>query len=315
MLELSLGHVARLLALVEALSESPRRTTAELAELLDVSVRTVQRDLERLEAAGLDPRTPESPERLPGIEFTASEARALLLVAGRTERDRPLPGLPGLSQAAKKLAESLPPSSVEAVTPGGGISVEWPAPSQPARAGAFFPIFEAALRDRREVRASYDSVYEGQQLDLTLRPYHLMFHSRAWYVIAWSSLHDAVRTFHLGRVLTVWPAESTYEIPADFSPESHLGNAWRLIPGGPDLEVGVRFSPQVARSVADVLWHKTQRLAWHDDGSLLFEATVSGLGEIVSWLLGYGEQAEVLSPPELRTKMRDAAFAMSRIYR
>ena len=62
---------------------------------------------------------------------------------------------------------------------------------------------------------------------------------------------------------------------------------------GRDSEVVVRFSKLVAQNVAEVNWHKTQRLAWRDDGTLDFHVTVSGLNEISWWILGYGDQAEV----------------------
>jgi len=59
--------------------------------------------------------------------------------------------------------------------------------------------------------------------------------------------------------------------------------AWHLIPEpGPDREVLVRFDKMVAQNVAEVVWHKTQRLSFNPDGTLDFRVTVSGLGEI-SW--------------------------------
>ena len=48
------------------------------------------------------------------------------------------------------------------------------------------------------------------------------------------------------------------------------------------------------------MWHKTQRLESLEDGTLDFHVTVSGLNEISWWILGYGDQAEVLQPVQLR---------------
>ena len=80
---------------------------------------------------------------------------------------------------------------------------------------------------------------------------------------------------------------------------------WHLIPEpGPDQAVVVRFQPMVAENVAEVTWHKTQRVVRNDDGTIDFHATVSGLGEISWWVLSYGDQAEVLQPPALREIVR-----------
>ena len=72
---------------------------------------------------------------------------------------------------------------------------------------------------------------------------------------------------------------------------------------GPDVQVRIRFEPGVAGNVAEVHWHKTQRVKFNRDGSLDFRARVSGIDEIAWWILGYGDQAEVLAPPELRERI------------
>ena len=52
-----------------------------------------------------------------------------------------------------------------------------------------------------------------------------------------------------------------------------------------------------------MIWHKTQRTTYEEDGSLLFEVDVDGIGEISWWIMGYGAEAEVLEPPQLRERM------------
>ena len=87
----------------------------------------------------------------------------------------------------------------------------------------------------------------------------------------------------------------------DIERRTYLGNAWHLIPEpGADQDVTVRFAPLEARNVAEVVWHKTQRAEFNADGTLDFRVTVSGLREISWWILGYGDQAEVLEPSPLR---------------
>jgi len=83
---------------------------------------------------------------------------------------------------------------------------------------------------------------------------------------------------------------------------------------GRDRQVVVRFSKLVAQNVAEVHWHKTQRVALRDDGSADFHVTVSGLNEISWWILGYGDQAEVIEPPELRQLIAERAKRMAEKY-
>ncbi len=70
----------------------------------------------------------------------------------------------------------------------------------------------------------------------------------------------------------------------------------------------------VARNVAEVVWHKTQQLTRRDDGTLDFQVRVSGLHEISWWILGYGDQAEVLKPASLRRLIAEHAGRMVEMY-
>ena len=107
----------------------------------------------------------------------------------------------------------------------------------------------------------------------------------------------------------------SFALPRSFDLDRHLGNAWHLIPSaGRDSHVIVRFKSLVARNVAEVIWHKTQRTKLLADGSMEFRVTVSGLNEIAWWILGYGDQAEVLQPAKLRRLIAQRARNMAAMY-
>jgi proteasome accessory factor B len=78
--------------------------------------------------------------------------------------------------------------------------------------------------------------------------------------------------------------------------------------------VHLHFAPKVAGNVAEVLWHRSQRIEHRPDGSIDFHARVDGIGEISWWILGYGDQVEVLDPPELRTRIAETVSRMAAIY-
>lgn len=189
---------------------------------------------------------------------------------------------------------------------------------QPSPLADKFPIYRDLLETiprRRCVRIEYDSLFDRAIIQTRLSPYRLLFTGHSWYVIGRSSVHRSVRTFNLTRVRGLEPTEDCYEIPRNFSIDRYLGNAWHIVPGsGPDHEVLVRFGKTVARNVAEVKWHKTQQLKWNDDGSLDFQIKVKGLKEIMWWILGYGDEAEVVEPPELRRLIATHARHMLRKY-
>jgi proteasome accessory factor B len=103
----------------------------------------------------------------------------------------------------------------------------------------------------------------------------------------------------------------------DDSPEfdlaEYIGCAWSMVPEGKMYHVRLRFAPKVANNVAEVQWHKTQKVARNPDGSAIVDFRVDGLSEITWWILGYGDQVEVLSPAELRETIANIARKMVEI--
>jgi proteasome accessory factor B len=269
----------------------------------------VFRDLKLLKLAGLPVEFDEASGRyrlrgntvLPPLNFTATEALALLVLCHQSSDRCGAPFQRAAAGAAVKLESNLPGrlrDELYGVADAVSLAPR-PRALQPGDEATYLALLHAAGQ-RRCVRLRYDSLSEGQ-IGTKLSPYRLFFSRHAWYVIGRSSLHREVRTFHLGRILRLEPLEEPFHVPRGFSLDRYLRNAWHLIPErGRDRRVHLRFAPLVARNVADVLWHKTQRTRFNPDGTLDYRVTVSGLWEISWWILGYGDQVEVLRPKELR---------------
>ena len=306
---MNLSRIRRLLKLIGMLQAGRGYNAEALAQACEVSRRTIFRDLDALRQSGVPLRYDERLQRyhipetyyLPPTNFTPEEALSLIVLCQDLGGREELPFFGPARSAALKLASSLPARLRERLrTTGHAVTVRMP-PANPLHAQS--PVYEQllqAISERRSVRIRYRGPTEDE-ISTRLHPYRLLFSRRSWYVIGRSSLHRATRTFNVGRIRRLEILDDPYEIPRGFSLDRYLRNAWHLIAEpGPDREVVVRFSKLVAQNVAEVRWHKTQRLHFNDDGTLDYHVTVSGLKEISWWILGYGDQAEVLKPPELR---------------
>lgn len=320
---MKLSRIARLIKIIGLLQSGRPLNTADLSGLCDVSRRTIFRDLIALREAGVPLVFDEARELysipgqffLPPTNFNAAEALAVLVLCHQLGNDR-VPFLSSARSAAMKLENSLPEKLREylrRVSPSLAIRMT-PMNSHPGKQSVYDALV-GALADRQAVRVEYGSFHERKNICTKLNPYQLLFQNHSWYVIGRSSLHRSVRTFNLSRIVEIHSLEEAYEIPRGFSMKRYLRNAWRLIPEpGPDHFVRIRFSPKVAGNVAEVSWHATQRVRWNEDGSLQFEATVSGLEEISWWVLGYGDQAEVLEPEPLREIIAKRVGNMAKAY-
>jgi proteasome accessory factor B len=306
----SLPQSHRLLTLIRLLQAGRGYNTKELAGACRVSRRTIFRDLDAMRQSGLPLVFDEGSQQyrltggacLPPLHLTPEEALAMVLLCHELGKDSGLPFLGPARSAAVKIESSLPIRLREHVSSlAHAVEIRTVPLTPMEQQGDVYLQLLAAMAARSCVRISYHSLAERQEIGTRLNPYRLLFSRRSWYVIGRSSLHRSTRTFNLERIRRLEPLSQTYSIPRGFSVDHYLRNAWHLIPEpGPDREILIRFSPMVAENVAEVLWHKTQRMQFNDDGTLDYHVRVSGLNEISWWSLGYGDQAEVIEPPELR---------------
>jgi predicted DNA-binding transcriptional regulator YafY len=70
----------------------------------------------------------------------------------------------------------------------------------------------------------------------------------------------------------------------------------------------------VAGYLKEKIWHESQKIHQHDDGSIIFEAQVAGTDEIRFWIMTWGSKAEVLEPESLREEIRAEAERMAKRY-
>ncbi|MFN3158486.1 MAG: helix-turn-helix transcriptional regulator [Rubinisphaera brasiliensis] len=323
----STDRVRRLLNLISILQSGQFINTRELAEQCGVSRRTIFRDIEQLRDSGLRIAFDEKRQGyqfqdsrfLLPADLTTEEVLALItLCQDLADEQSGISHLGPARLAAFKLASVLPQDVRRHVSD----SIELHRLQLGAQADLrgteefYQRLFQAMLR-RKPVQILYGSYSEERTVETRLDPYRFYFRHRTWYVIGRSQVHDEVRTFHLKRFRGVEILEDKqYEIPRRFSIEAYFGNAWSMIrEKDQPFHVVIRFRKRVAGNVAEVRWHKTQRIEELENGEIDFHVDVDGLSEIVWWVLGYGDQAKVIEPPELQAKVLSHAEEMVRQYR
>ena len=318
-------RITRLLRLLQTLQSGSGKNVSALAGLFQVNRRTIFRDLKTLRQAGMPLEYDPESERyyvsptwaMPPTRLTPEEAFALIGLATEFVRSRDVQFYDAAYDAALKLERTLPKALRQTVRREiGGVQVQSrPMSELDGHTNTYRQLVDAIAR-RKAVRMVYGSLTEWETIETELRPYRLLFSQRSWYVLGRSSMHQEVRTFNLIRIKSLDVLKRKYAIPKSFSLDKHLGNSWRLIPSSEqENHVVIRFASLVAKNVAEVKWHKTQKTKFLPDGSLEFKAQVSGLFEIVWWILGYGDQAEVVRPAKLRRLVAQRVAKMAAIYR
>jgi predicted DNA-binding transcriptional regulator YafY len=316
------SRVSRVVKLLTTLQSGKKYDATDLANLLGTSRRTVFRDLKELQAIGVpyhyDPKTSSytiNPEFfLPPLDLNLQEALSLLVLIHKVRSQTQLPFTRSCLLAGLKIENNLPPQIRQYCnTALRNISVRGAAQAPMNLLDTTFARLQEAVMKRRKVHMRYHSLFEGQLIELDLNPYHLLYNKRAWYLVGFSANHATFRVFKLSRIRQLTILDKCFVDEGDFDLDEFLGRAWSMIPEGKIYHVKLKFLPKVANNVTEVRWHTTQKVAHHSDGSATVEFRVDGLGEISWWILGYGDQVQVLAPKRLRKRIARMAKNMVRL--
>jgi predicted DNA-binding transcriptional regulator YafY len=157
-------------------------------------------------------------------------------------------------------------------------------------------IITALLREER-LRVTHEGVSGGRKT-FVLDPYTLLVYKKGLYLAGFSHQHQEIRTFALDGFRAVdWLKGDRFEYPTDYRPEQLTEGAFGLIRGEP-AHVRILFDAKVARYVERRNWHPTQRFR-RINGGIEMTMDVRGTTELVSWVLGFGDKAEVVEPSAL----------------
>lgn len=321
-------RASRLLSLLLLLQARGRMTAPELAAELEVSIRTVYRDVEALSAAGVPVYADRGPAggyqlldgyrtRLTGL--TAEEASSLFL-AGLPGPAAEL-GLGEVAAAAElKLLAALPPEPrSHASRMRERFLLDVPGWYRSADDVPHLSDVADGVWERRPLRMTYRR-WGRQVVDRVIHPYGLVLKGGSWYLVA-APPDGSPRTYRVSRILTVEQLPGRFLRPEDFD----LAAFWRayakefrermytaeavirLAPGQEDLLAYTMGSDVVAAALAAAGGPDPE-------GWRVLTVPVESLTHARWLLLRMGADVEVLEPAELRVLMAEAVAGLGKLY-
>jgi predicted DNA-binding transcriptional regulator YafY len=321
MLQATRPPLARLAIIDQVIRAGRRPNAATLARQLEVSPRTVQRDLlflrDRLQAPlAFDARGNGyhytcSDYQLPFFRLTEGELIALFLAEQVVRQCQGTPYGADLRRALARLAAVLPESiSVDLGSLAETLSV---APTTvTVQDVATFAQVSAATNASRQLELDYWTASRNVQARRVVNPYHLALIDGSWFLVAWCHSRRCVRTFAVQRIRSARPTGESFDRPADFRIADYLRGSFRAMRGDGWHKIILRFTPATAGRVAEKIWHPTQKSEPCPDGSLLLRFEVSDLREVLRWVLSWGRECCVEGPVQLRQLVCEEVDAMHR---
>jgi predicted DNA-binding transcriptional regulator YafY len=316
-------RTARLLKLQLLLWQHPEGIKApDIARRCDINVRTVYRDLLALESELGVPVWEKG--RMRGIEegyflhpvsFTLPEAMIIFLAIRLMYNHNHLYNPSMISTFMQLNTIVSQPLRKQIINTIDRIEK---LPRNESKINNFSKIASAWL-SQNPVKIRYQELSGKEPVYLTVDPYFIESASEGHsnYLIAYSRLNRSILTFRMdcivGEVLV--DETTTFEIPGDFDANDYLSSAWGSYAYEKTELVKLRFNSKVTRAIKETAWHPSQKIEIQSDGSMIMTLQVQNTIDFRSWIMGKGEDVEVLEPESLRRQIIQANQAVMNLYR
>src|SRR5437762_2249179 len=313
----------RMMRLHAALKAKRFPNCQKIAAELEVSAKTIQRDIDFMrDRLGLPidyhPQEfgfyyAEPVTGFPSIEVSEGEITALLVAQKALAQYKGTPFERPLHSAFRKITDGLKDR----------VSFSWhdledsisfrSAGASGADLERFETVSKGVLRCVElefEYRKLQSSGYESRRV----RPYHLGCLENQWYLFAEDLERRQLRTFALPRMRKVALTTKGFRRPADFSIAEVLSGSFGVHSAGKKQRIRLQFDSFAARLVAERKWHESQRVREIAGGSLILELELGGLEAIERRVLSWGKHVRGLARKELAKRVRADANAIVELY-
>jgi predicted DNA-binding transcriptional regulator YafY len=290
-------------------------TIKDMVHELNVSEKTIRRDLETFQAAGFPLNEVvgefgrkkwhiDAGKAEPGMNFAYDEAIALYL--GRRFLE-PLAGTvfwEAAQRAFKKIRATLGVEALKYIDQFGTMFHQTlVGAGDYSKKAELIDELMVGIEDRKAVFITYQSLRATEPVTYDIYPYGLIYHRGALYLVGRSPQREEICHWKISRIEAADVTTVHFQRPEDFDLQQHLAKSFGVYHGDGNVKIKVRFAPAVARYVSESNWHESQKLTQQKDGGVLAEFDLSDTEEIKRWIMSFGQHAVVLEPDSLREEI------------
>ena len=301
----------RVLAVLEILQARDRVSGAELAERLEVNLRTVQRYIARLQDLAVPVESVRGVGgyyslkpgfRLPPLMFTDEEAFALVLGLRGLRYLGLAAFAPATEGAASKLSRVLPARLRESLQTVEEVVAVEPGPWVVSTSAESLILVSDAIRGAKRLRFDYQA-QDGSATQREIEPYGVIHTDGRWYVAGYCLLRKALRTFRLDRISEPEIREQTFEPPAEFDIKEYLNRSISVAPSVYEIDVWLDLPIAEAHS-----YFALHRVALEEEnGGIRVRCGRDCLEPFAAMLLSIGRRMVVHQPLQLKVAFTELA--------
>ncbi len=306
----------RMLRIHQAIQQGKFPNATLLAEQLEVSKKSIHRDIEFMRDR-LDLPVEYDPVRygyfyteevsgFPTFTVTEGEMVALLVAEKALQQYRGTTFEKPLISAFQKIEEALP-DTISLNLSEWDESISFRTSAIPQLDLDVFDRLAKAVSKHKQLILQYRKPGQKTAEPRKVDPYHLANINGEWFLFAQCHLRNDLRTFVPSRIQGIDETGETFVRPKKFSIEDRLQGSFGVHSGKENFKVVIHFSHMVSDYIREKTWHPSQKLEPLPDDGVELTLSLSSLVEIHRWVLGWGEQATVIEPASLKNRILKSA--------
>jgi hypothetical protein len=180
------------------------------------------------------------------------------------------------------------------------------------RSPLFDEVIEAVLH-HRALSLKYTR-FTGASEHLRVEPLSIVVHDHQLYIVARDERGD-LHPYRFSRIQEAEALDDTFDYPSrsEYNPEQVFRDSFGIFLDKPVVDVVLKLHKQWTTYAQSHRWHDSQKIDVARDHVIL-SMRMRVCPELEAWILGFGEEAEVLGPPDLRTRIARRATALAAAY-
>lgn len=306
----------RMMHIHQAIQAGTYPNATRLANELEVSTKSIQRDIEfmrdRMELPLSYDRAhfgyfyTEEVGAFPTLQMTEGELFALVVAEKALQQYRGTSFEKPLVSAFKKMASSLP-ETISVNFDSWDQTISFHTSAEPIIDLNIFELLSKATTEQVQIEFEYRKPSAKRPESRTVDPYHLANINGEWFLFGFCHLRKDLRTFAPARIASIRRTKHRFKRPAKFSLDQRLRKSFGVIPGNQSYKVVVQFDELTSTFIREKKWHASQKLKNLPHGGVELTLELSSLIEVQRWILGWGASAKVIAPNELAEAVTEAA--------
>jgi len=167
-------------------------------------------------------------------------------------------------------------------------------------------LIDKAKVNSKKIKMSYRSLSSGFK-ERVVHPYLLYNYQGSWYFLGFCELRDEPRQFKLSRIKDIRILKEVFEPIEVSSIKKKLANCLGLYFDENKTKVKLEIDFPMSIKISERTWVRKQKITFQDDESIIFEAEMIGMKDIVNWVLSMGSSVRVIEPEILKEKVKEEA--------